>query len=80
MLIYDAAHLRAVLQACSGHYNGHRPRQSRDERPPDQGKPIVVPLARPVQRRKILGRDQRVSPGGVSQSPETCRPGEITTF
>ena len=24
MLIYDEAHLRAVLSACTGHYNGHR--------------------------------------------------------
>lgn len=30
MLIYGAAHLRAVLQTYADHYNGHRPHQSRN--------------------------------------------------
>lgn len=51
MLIYGEAHLRA----CSGHYNGHRPHPSRNQRPPDHDKPLVVPLGAPVQRRKVLG-------------------------
>lgn len=51
MLIYGEAHLRAVLRA----YAGHRPHQSRNQRPPDRDKPIVVPLDRPVRRRKVLG-------------------------
>jgi putative transposase len=55
MLIYGEAHLRALLRAYVGHYNGHRPHQSRNQRPPDQDEPVVVPLDRPVQRRKILG-------------------------
>jgi putative transposase len=55
MLIYDEAHLRAVLQDYAGHYNGHRPHQSRSQRPPDHDEPVVVPLAAPVQRRKVLG-------------------------
>ena len=55
MLIYGHAHLRAVLQAYVGHYNGHRPRQSRQQRPPDHDGPITVPVDRPVQRRKVLG-------------------------
>ena len=55
MLIYDEAHLRAVLQAYVRHYNGHRPHQSRQQRPPDHDKPVVIPLDAPVQRRKILG-------------------------
>jgi putative transposase len=37
------------------HYNGHRPHQSRQQRPPDQDEPIVVPLDAPVERRKVLG-------------------------
>jgi transposase InsO family protein len=55
MLIYDEANLRAVLQDYAGHYNGHRPHQSRNQRPPDHDEPVVVPLAVPVQRRKLLG-------------------------
>jgi transposase InsO family protein len=55
MLIYDEAHLRAVLRTYAAHYNEHRPHQSRNQRPPDQHEPVVVPLAAPVQRRKVLG-------------------------
>ncbi len=55
MLIYDQAHLRAVLRACERHYNAHRPHQSRQQRPPDHDEMAVVPLEVPVRRRKILG-------------------------
>ena len=36
LLIYGQRHLRAVLRTYAGHYNGHRPHQSRRQRPPDQ--------------------------------------------
>ena len=52
MLIYDERHLRSVLGEYAGHYNGHRPHQSRQQRPPDQD---GVPRDLPVQRRKVLG-------------------------
>ena len=55
MLIYGESHLRAVLRAYAGHYNGHRPHQSRRQLPPDQDEPIVVPLDASVQCRKVLG-------------------------
>jgi putative transposase len=60
MLMYGQAHLQAVLRAYAGHYNGHRPHQSRQQRHPDQNGPVVVPQDAPVQRRKILG-------GGVNE-------------
>jgi putative transposase len=55
MLIYDEAHLRAVLRTCAAHYNDHRPHQSRQQRPPGHDGPVVIPLDAPVQRRKVLG-------------------------
>ena len=55
MLIYGEAHLQAVLRTFVGHYNGHRPHQSRQQRPPDHDEPAVVPLRAPVLRRRVLG-------------------------
>ena len=55
MLIYGESHLRAVLRTYAGHYNGHRPHQSRGQRPPVHDETVVVPLSAPVQRRKMLG-------------------------
>jgi putative transposase len=55
LLIYDEAHLRVVLAEYARRYNGHRPHQSRNQRPPDHDEPVVVPLTAPVQRRKVLG-------------------------
>jgi len=55
MLIYDERHLRSVLGEYAGHYNGHHPHQSRQQRPPDQSDQTSVPLDLPAQRRKVLG-------------------------
>ena len=55
MLIYSERHLRSVLCKYAGHYNGHRPHQSRQQRPPDRDDQARVPLDLPVQRRKVLG-------------------------
>lgn len=49
LLIYGQSHLRA------GHFNGHRPHQSRPQRPPDHDEPVVVPFDVPVRRREVLG-------------------------
>jgi putative transposase len=54
MLIYDERHLRSVLGEYASHYNGHRPHQSRQQRPPDQDCQASPPLDLPVQRRKVL--------------------------
>jgi len=51
----DEGHLRAVLRTYARHYNGHRPHQSRHQRPPHCGEPVVVPFAASVKRRKVLG-------------------------
>jgi len=54
MLIYGERHLRSVLGEYASHYNGHRPHQSRQQRPPDQDCQASPPLDLPVQRRKVL--------------------------
>ena len=55
MLIYGERHLLSVLSEYAGHYNQHRPHQSRQQRPPDHDGRADVPLDLPVQRRKVLG-------------------------
>jgi hypothetical protein len=55
MLIYDERHLRSVLTEYAGHYNRHRPHQSRQQRPPDHDEPVAAPLSTLVQRRRMLG-------------------------
>ena len=55
MLIYNQAHLLAVLRAYEKHYNQHRLHQSRQQRPPAHDEQAVVPLDRPVRQRKVLG-------------------------
>jgi hypothetical protein len=54
-LIYSESHLRAVLRTYAAHYNGHRPHQSRNQRPPDCDEPVLAPLGAPVRCRKVLG-------------------------
>ena len=55
MLIYGERHLRSVLGQYAGHYNGHRPHQSRQQRPPDQDHQVSVAPNSPLRRRKVLG-------------------------
>jgi hypothetical protein len=55
MLIYSERHLRTVLATYAGHYHGHRPHQSRQQRPPGHDMPVVIPLQAPVRRRKVPG-------------------------
>ena len=55
MLIYGEQHLLSVLGEYAGHYNRHRPHQSRQQRPPGQEDQVSVPKDLPVQQRKVLG-------------------------
>ena len=44
-----------MLRTYAVYYNDHRPHQSRNQWPRAQNEPVVVPLAAPVRRRKLLG-------------------------
>jgi transposase len=55
MLIYGEQHLRSVLGEYTGHYNGHRPHQSLQQRLPDHHDQVGVPLNLPARRREVLG-------------------------
>jgi putative transposase len=55
MLIYGERHLRPALSQYAAHYNGHRPHQSRQQRPPDHDGQASSPPDLPIQRRKVLG-------------------------
>jgi hypothetical protein len=55
MLIYDERQLRSILITYVDHYNGHRPHQSRRQRPPDHDERAVTPMEGRIRRRKVLG-------------------------
>jgi putative transposase len=55
MLIYGERHLRSVPGQYAGHYKGHRPHQSRQQRPPDQDRQVSVAPDSPARRRKVPG-------------------------
>jgi putative transposase len=55
MLIHGERHLWSVLGQHAAHYNGHRPHQSRQQRPPDQDGQVSPPRDLPVRRRKVPG-------------------------
>jgi hypothetical protein len=55
MLIYSQQQLRSVLREYAGHYNQHRPHQSRQQRPPGYDDQPNARPELPVHRRKVLG-------------------------
>ncbi|GAA3711015.1 hypothetical protein GCM10022224_090600 [Nonomuraea antimicrobica] len=55
VLIYGERHLRSVLNEYVDHYNEHRPRQARGQRPPDHDEHVVVPMEGRIERRKVHG-------------------------
>jgi putative transposase len=55
MLIHGERHLPMAPATQAGHDHGHRPHQSRQQRPPGHDVPVVMPLKAPAWRRKVLG-------------------------
>jgi putative transposase len=56
ILIVGERHLALVLREYVAHYNGHRPHQSRRQRPPDmEAKPVRdVADLRSVRRKRVV--------------------------
>jgi hypothetical protein len=55
-LIFGECHLALVLREYVAHYNGHRPHQSRQQRPPDAGTQPVQYVAdlRSIRRKPVV--------------------------
>jgi putative transposase len=59
LLIFNERHLLKILTEYTGHYNDHRPHQSRDQRPPTVEEVVMRPITdladvRSVRRQSIL--------------------------
>ena len=55
MLIFGERHLRQVLAEYAGHYNGHRPHQSRQQRPPLHERRSAGRCDRSDRARRVVG-------------------------
>jgi putative transposase len=72
VLILGEQHLRGVLAECARQYNGHRPRQGRQQESPLRQHGRAVGITARIERRQVLGgliseytgqRSQRKIPG-----------------
>ena len=66
LLITGERHLRMVLTEYARHYNGHRPHQGLQQKPPLREPGHLVDITAPIERGRVVeGFDQRISPGSL---------------
>jgi putative transposase len=54
LLIYNESHARVILNSDAEHFNQHRPHQSLDQHPPNYDPDIVIPIDRPIRKRRTV--------------------------
>jgi putative transposase len=52
LLIYNESHARTILNSYAEHLNAHRAHQSLGQHPPDYDPDVVIPIDRPIRKRR----------------------------
>ena len=55
VLILGEQHLRSILPEYARHYNGHRPHQALERKPPQRQPSKTIDITARIERRQVLG-------------------------